>query len=148
VKQSGGDVNLLEKSIDFALKVHAGQEDRYGRPYILHPLTVMLQMDTAEEMMAAVLHDAIEDSDTSLEELRRLGLPDEVVRAVSLLTHNKDRNSYDEYVRQLKPNPIARKVKLADLAHNMDIRRMDEVTEKDTARLDRYRRSWETLTTK
>lgn len=138
-------MNLLEKSIDFALKIHEDQVDRYGRPYILHPLTVMLQMDTDEEMMAAVLHDVVEDSDTTLEELRRLGLPDEVVRAVSLLTHNKDRDAYDEYVRQLKPNPIARKVKLADLAHNMDVRRMDEITEKDAVRLDRYRRAWETL---
>ena len=139
-------MNLLEKCIQFALEVHAGQRDRYGRPYILHPLYLMSQMDTEVEMMAAVLHDVIEDSDMTLDDLRQLGLPEEVVQAVSLLTHDES-DSYDDYVRKLKPNRIARKIKLADLLHNMDIRRMDRVTEKDAARLDKYRRAWERLTT-
>ena len=139
-------MNLLEKSINFALEVHAGQTDRYGRPYILHPLHLMSQMDTEVEMMAAVLHDVIEDSDTTLDDLRRLGLPEEVIEAVSLLTHD-EADSYEDYVRKLKPNAVARKIKLADLAHNMAIRRMDRVTEKDAARLDKYRRAWEILTT-
>ena len=139
-------MNLLEKCIKFALDVHAGQRDRYGRPYILHPLHLMSQMDTEVELMAAVLHDVIEDSDMTLDDLRQLGLPEEVVQAVSLLTHDES-DSYDDYVRKLKPNRIARKIKLADLLHNMDIRRMDRVTEKDAARLDKYRRAWEILTT-
>jgi len=139
-------MNLLEKCIKFALDVHAGQTDRYGRPYILHPLHLMSQMDTEVEMMAAVLHDVIEDSDTTLDDLRRLGLPQEVIEAVSLLTHG-EADSYDDYVHKLKPDAVARKIKLADLAHNMDIRRMDSVTEQDAARLDKYRRAWEILTT-
>lgn len=138
-------MNLLEKCIQFALEVHAGQRDRYGRPYILHPLHLMGQMDTEVEMMAAVLHDVIEDSDVTLDDLRRLGLPEEVIQVVSLLTHD-EADSYEAYVHKLKPNRIARKVKLADLAHNMDIRRMDRVTEKDAARLNKYRRAWEALT--
>jgi len=139
-------MNLLEKCIEFALAVHAGQVDRYGRPYILHPLHLMSQMDTEVEMMAAVLHDVVEDSDMTLDDLRRLGLPEEVIQAVSLLTHD-EADSYEAYVDKLKPNRIARQVKLADLAHNMDIRRMVRVTEKDAARLDKYRRAWEMLTT-
>ena len=139
-------MNLLEKCIKFALDVHAGQTDRYGRPYILHPLHLMSQMDTEVELMAAVLHDVIEDSETTLDDLRRLGLPEEVIQVVSLLTHD-EADSYEEYVHRLKPNPIARKIKLADLLHNMDIRRMNSVTEKDAARLEKYRRAWEILTT-
>ncbi|HEX6385152.1 MAG TPA: GTP pyrophosphokinase [Anaerolineae bacterium] len=139
-------MNLLEKCIKFALEVHAGQTDRYGLPYILHPLHLMSQMDTEVEMMAAVLHDVIEDSETTLDDLRQLGLPEEVVEVVSLLTHD-EADSYDDYVRKLKLNAVARKIKLADLAHNMDIRRMDKVTEKDAVRLDKYRRAWEILTT-
>ena len=76
-------MNQLEQSIAFALKIHAGQTDRYGQPYILHPLTLMTQMDTEAEMMAAVLHDVIEDSDTTLDDLRQeLDLPAEVLQAV------------------------------------------------------------------
>jgi (p)ppGpp synthase/HD superfamily hydrolase len=139
-------MDLLEKSIELALKAHAGHKDKYGRPYILHPLHVMAQMDTEVEMMAAVLHDVVENSETTLNDLRREGLPEEVVEAVGLLTHDKEKIPYEEYVRRLKPNPLACKVKLADLRHNMDIRRIDEVGEADIARLNKYRRAWEILT--
>jgi (p)ppGpp synthase/HD superfamily hydrolase len=139
-------MNLLEKAIRVALQVHSGQQDRYGRPYILHPLYVMLQMDTETEMMAAVLHDVIEDSDTTLQDLRDDGFPEEVVEAVSLMTHDKEQQSYESYVRELRPHPVARKIKLADLRHNMDIRRMDRVRERDLARLEKYRNAWEILT--
>ncbi len=140
-------MNLLEKCIALTLEVHAGQVDRYGRPYILHPLHVMMQMETEEEMMAAVLHDVIEDSDKTLDDLRALSLLEAVLEAVALLTHDKANEPYEEYVRRLKGNPIARRIKLADLRHNMDIRRMDQVREADAARLEKYRRAWEILTT-
>jgi (p)ppGpp synthase/HD superfamily hydrolase len=138
-------MNQLEKAIAIALRVHEGQTDRYGRPYIIHPLTVMLQMDSEAEMTAAVLHDVIEDSETTLEDLKEEGFSPEVLEAVRLMTH-EEMDSYEVYVRKLKPNPMARKIKLADLQHNMDIRRMDRVEARDLERLERYRSAWETLT--
>ena len=139
-------MNMLEKAIDLALRVHQGQRDRYGRPYILHPLHVMLQMDGEREMMAAVLHDVVEDSDTTLDDLRAEGFPPDVLEAVRLMTHDKSAMSYEAYVLRLKPNRVARKIKLADLQHNMDIRRMDRVRPEDVERLEKYRRAWEILT--
>jgi (p)ppGpp synthase/HD superfamily hydrolase len=141
------NLTLLERAIALALDAHHGQTDRYGRPYILHPLHVMLQMDSESEMMAAVLHDVLEDTPLTLEALRDEGFPPDVLEAVRLLTHDAEKMSYQEYVRHLRPNPIAIKVKLADLRHNMDILRMDHVEEGDAARLEKYRRAWETLTT-
>ena len=138
-------MSLLERAIEIALESHHGQTDRYGSPYILHPLLVMMHMDNDNEMMAAVLHDVLEDSNLTLEFLRDQGFPAEVLEAVRLLTHDAETFSYSEYVRRLKLNPIAAKVKLADLKHNMDIRRMDHVEEKDAIRLEKYRRAWETL---
>lgn len=139
-------MKLLERAIGIALEAHQGQTDRYGAPYIIHALYVMMQMDSEKEMMAAVLHDVLEDSPLTLEYLRDQGFPAEVLEAVRLMTHNAEAASYQEYVRRLKPNPIAVKIKLADLRHNMDIRRMDRVEEKDLERLEKYRRAWEMLT--
>jgi (p)ppGpp synthase/HD superfamily hydrolase len=138
-------MTLLEDCIAFALAAHKGQKDKYSRPYILHPLHLMSQMDTEEEMMTAVLHDVIEDTGHTLAELREMGLPEAVVRAVSLLTHDKESTPYDDYVRRLKSDPLALKVKLADLRHNMDIRRLRQVEPKDAERLEKYRRAWSTL---
>lgn len=138
-------MTLLEKAIALALRAHSGQSDLYGQPYILHPLFLMQQMDTEAERIAAVLHDVVEDSDVTLDDLRAAGFPAEAIEAVRLMTHDKTESSYEEYVAALKPNPIARKVKLADLQHNMDIRRMDRVRPKDVDRLQRYRQAWETL---
>lgn len=139
-------MKLLEKAIALALEVHQGQEDRYGHPYILHPLHVMSQMETETEMVAAVLHDVIEDSQMTLDDLREAGFPPDVLEAVDLMTHRPE-DSYESYVRKLKPHPIARKIKLADLQHNMDVRRMDHVQPEDAQRLEKYRRAWEILTT-
>ena len=135
-------MTLLENCIALAVKAHEGQQDKSGRPYILHPLHLMAQMDTDEEMMTAVLHDVVEDTGYTLADLRDMGLPEPVILALGLLTHDKEAASYDEYVMQLKPNPIARKVKMADLRHNMDIRRLNSVGEKEAARLEKYRRAW------
>jgi (p)ppGpp synthase/HD superfamily hydrolase len=140
-------MNLLEKVITFALEAHTGQIDKYGRPYILHPLHLMSQMDTDEERMVALLHDVVEDTNRTPADIAALGVPHSVVEAVALLTHHKEQIPYLDYVRALKSNPLARKVKLADLRHNMDIRRMDAIREKDAARLERYRRAWQILTT-
>lgn len=137
-------MNSLEKAIALAVEAHAGQVDKMGRPYILHPLHLMLQMETEEEMMTAVLHDVIEDTAVTLEELKGMGFPDTVLAAVALLTHDAA-TSYDTYIAAIKPNPLARRVKLADLAHNMDIRRLPQLSRRDWRRLKKYYRAWETL---
>ena len=138
-------MTLLEECIALAVAAHKGQKDKSGQPYILHPLHLMDQMDTEEEMMTAVLHDVVEDTGHTMAELREMGLPEVVIRAISLLTHDDEAASYDEYVQQLKSDPMARKVKLADLRHNMDVRRLRSVGEKDAERLEKYRRAWEFL---
>jgi (p)ppGpp synthase/HD superfamily hydrolase len=107
-------MHLVEKAIALAVEAHAGEVDKQGKPYILHPLHLMMQMETAEEMITAVLHDVVEDTPTTLEDLRQQGFPEAVLEALALLTHDTASTSYKEYVAAVKPNPLARKVKLAD----------------------------------
>jgi len=138
-------MDLVEKAIALAVEAHAGEVDKQGKPYILHPLHLMMQMETAEEMITAVLHDVVEDTNTTLEDLRQHGFPEVVLEALELLTHDTASTSYEEYVAAIKPNPLARKVKLADLAHNMDVRRLPEMGMNDYGRLEKYRRAWDRL---
>ncbi|MBR0257358.1 MAG: HD domain-containing protein [Synergistaceae bacterium] len=112
---------LVNRAIDLAYSAHNGQKDKAGRPYFVHPFTVAMSMETEAEICIALLHDVLEDTPTKLEELEAI-FPPEITEAVDVLTH-KDGMSYDEYIRRVKENPTARKVKLADLAHNLDITR-------------------------
>ena len=114
---------LINKAIDIAYSAHQGQRDKSGRPYFLHPVIVASQMSNEYETCTALLHDVIEDTNITLEELEKI-FPSEITQAVSILTH-KDGIDYLDYIREIKRNPIARKVKLADLNHNMDITRLD-----------------------
>jgi (p)ppGpp synthase/HD superfamily hydrolase len=131
----------LGKAIAIAAQAHQDQYDKAGAPYILHPLRMMLRMSSETEMMAAVLHDVVEDTDWTLEQLRQAGFTEEVVQAVECLTH-RDHETYNEFVARVRTNVIARKVKLADLEDNMDMRRLGTLTEKDTQRLHKYHRAW------
>lgn len=136
----------LEKAISIALKAHAGVEDKSGRPYILHPLTLMLQMESEEQMITAVLHDVVEDSDVTLDDLAQAGFSTRVLQALELLTHDKGEMLYLDYVAAVASNPLARAVKLADLRHNMDVRRLPpELSKRDLERLATYRLAWEML---
>lgn len=138
--------NMLEKAVALAVEAHKGQLDKSGQTYILHPLRLMLQMDSEVEMITAVLHDVVEDSPWELEHLREMGFSDEVLEALALLTHDTAALSYDNYIQRIKGNPLARRVKLADLSHNMDIRRLPApLSMKDIGRLAKYRGAWESL---
>jgi len=137
-------MTLLEKAIEIALRAHAGQKGKDGTPYILHPLRLMTRMDTDTERMAAVLHDAIEDSHLTLDDLRAAGFPDPVLTAVKLLTHEEG-ISYEDYVERLKPHPIARRIKIADLEDNSDIRRLSGIGDRDLERLRKYHKAWQIL---
>lgn len=134
----------LEDAIALAVEAHRGQKDRAGAPYVLHPLRMMFRVETDAERMAAVLHDVVEDTDWTLDGLRDAGFPEEVVAAVDHLTR-REGESYDDFVRRAAAHPVARRVKIADLEDNMDVRRTGTVTEKDVERLTRYHRAWRSL---
>ncbi len=133
--------NALETAIRLAVEKHAGQRDKAGAPYVLHPLRLMMRMDTDVARIAAVLHDVVEDTPTTLEDLRAAGVSGEAVRLVDLLSRGPGM-SKTAYYRRLAGDPTARRIKLADLEDNMDVRRLRRITERDARRLARYRRWW------
>lgn len=135
----------LAHSMVFAEECHRGQVDRNGAKYILHPMQVMSRMETETEKIVAVLHDIVEDTPVTLQDLRQKGYAEEIVEAIDCLTR-RDGETYEEFIERCKQNPIAQKVKIADLEDNMDIRRLDMLTESDMERLNRYLRAWKYLT--
>lgn len=138
------ELALLEKAILIAVAAHRGQKDRNGSPYILHPLRVMARVDTDLERIVAVLHDVVEDTDWTFGNLQREGFPADVLAALDCVT-KREGEDYDSFVERSASNPLARRVKLADLEDNMDVRRMSEVTEKDHERLQKYLKAWRRL---
>jgi len=134
----------LAEAILLAVKAHFGQKDKAGAPYILHPLRLMFRQNSEAARIAAVLHDVVEDTPVTLEQLRDAGFAEEILAAVQLLTHDP-MDTYDQYIARLKSNPIARAVKLADLEDNMRLERNATLTEKDWERLQRYHRAWRDL---
>ncbi len=135
----------VEDAVSIAARAHRGQTDKAGAPYLLHPLRLMLRMDTEAAMMAAVLHDVVEDTEWTLERLREAGFPEEVLEAVDCLTR-REGESYQEFVERVRTNPVARQVKLADLEDNMNVRRMNQLGPKELERLEKYHRAWRVLT--
>ncbi len=132
---------LIGKALEIAWKAHEGQKDKGGHPYIRHPLSVAGQLDTEEEIMTALLHDVVEDTDYTLNDLKREGFPPAVIEALQLLTHDPE-VEYMDYVRRIRPNALARRVKLADLWHNsLPERLVQPLTEKDRQRLEKYRKA-------
>ena len=137
-------MSTLEKAIALATTAHAGQKDKAGAPYILHPLRVMLGMDTESEMTVAVLQDVLEDSPVTEDDLRKEGFSEDIVEAVRRLTRNPD-ESYEAFIERVKSNDTARKVKMADIEDNMNVKRFkypDHPTEKDIERLKKYYHAW------
>ena len=130
----------VKKAMVVSYGLHSGMFDRGGFPYFAHPLHVAEQMTTEDSTVAALLHDVVEDTDFTLDDLARLGFKKEVLDALALLTHDPD-VPYLEYVAKLKSNRIAREVKLADLRHNSDISRLPKVTAADLKRLEKYKKA-------
>lgn len=132
---------LLGKVLVLATNAHAGQFDRGGKPYILHPLKVMHYLKTEDEELQciALLHDVIEDTDTSWKDLEAIGCTERVLNAVRALTKLPGQ-TYDEYKEGVFANEDAMRVKLCDLRHNTDIRRLKGVTQKDIDRVAKYNR--------
>ena len=132
--------SMFDIALSIATEAHRGQFDKAGVDYIEHPIYVANQVDTEEEKAVALLHDVIEDSSVSAEELLQAGLPETVVTAVQVLTKKKEQD-YQTYLETVKKNPLARVVKLADLKHNSDLSRLSSITEKDRERLKKYKKA-------
>ena len=135
---------MTKKAIRLMFDLHKEQTDKSGLPYVFHPWHVAESMDDEIAATVALLHDAVEDTDLTLEDVRAAGFPEAVVAALGCMTHD-DSVDYMDYVRALAPNAVARKVKLADLRHNADITRLDAPTEKDLARREKYLKAIELL---
>ena len=131
---------LTKKAMKLCFKAHKDQVDKSGLPYVFHPFHLAEQMPDEITTVTALLHDVVEDTDYTLEDLIEMGFPKEVTDAIRLMTHD-DAVPYLEYVRILKDNPVARTVKLADLKHNSDLSRLDVIDEKALKRVEKYRKA-------
>ena len=134
----------LEKAIEIAARAHREQQDKNGAPYILHPLRIMTRMPTLETMIIAVLHDVVEDSDVTLNDLRMEGFSDAIVAGVDCLTR-RSREDYADYIERVKQNPLAVQVKLGDLEDNMNLQRLDRLKEADFKRVMKYHHTFQLL---
>ncbi len=132
--------DLLNKAVELAHIAHDGQVDKGGQPYIGHPLRVMNNVKTNDEKIVAVLHDTIEDSDLTLEDLRVAGFSDRVIEAIDAITKLEGEKSKD-YLKRVMSNPIALKVKIADMTDNADISRIPNPTDKDRERTRIYKKN-------
>lgn len=137
-------MNFLEKAISIAVNAHSGLTDKGGSPYILHPLRLMLKFSKEDEMIVAVLHDVIEDTEIAITDLINLGFSDRVINALRLLTKNPS-ETYQQYIENISTNDLARKIKIEDLKDNLDISRLPEISPKDLERLAKYHRAVKTL---
>lgn len=123
-----------------AFEAHKNQTDKNGIPYIYHPIHLAEQMADEKTICVALLHDVVEDTDITFEQLAREGFPDDIIKALKLLTHD-DSIQYMDYVKEIKSNPIAAAVKLADLKHNSDLTRLDVIDEKAINRAEKYKKA-------
>ena len=136
--------DMVKLALEIATRAHEGQVDKAGIAYIHHPIAVAAEVHSPEEKMTAYLHDVVEDTSVTLEDLREAGFSGEVLNAVNCLTH-REGEPREEYLKRVKGNPLATTVKLADLKHNSDISRIPAPTEKDYQRREKYLREMEYL---
>lgn len=137
------NTKLTRKAMIIAYNAHIMQTDRANVPYIYHPIHLAEMMDTEEECIVALLHDVVEDTDITFEQLREV-FSEKIIDVLKLLTHDKSVD-YMDYIREIKKNEIAKKVKIADIMHNCDETRLDNITVKDIIRREKYRKALEIL---
>ena len=135
---------MTKEAMKLCYDAHKDQVDKSGLPYVFHPIHLAEQMENEETTIVALLHDVIEDSNYTIADLEAMGFSERILTALKLLTHEKD-VPYMEYIAKLKEDPIARTVKLADLAHNSDLSRLDEVDEKAIRRATKYAKAIQLL---
>lgn len=130
----------IDKALEIASAAHAGQVDKAGEPYINHPIAVAAMVEGESAKIVALLHDVVEDTDLTFEDLRQHGISDECLDALERLTHRWG-DSYSKYIDGIKGNRLARVVKLADLKHNSDLSRIANPTKKDLKRVEKYKKA-------
>ena len=135
---------LTKKALKLCFEAHQNQLDKSGLPYVFHPFHLAEQMDDELSTVCALLHDVVEDTPISLNDLLSMGFPKEVIDVLKLLTHQES-ISYIDYIYKISENPIARKVKIADLRHNSDITRLNTIDDKTEIRLEKYKEALEIL---
>ena len=126
-----------KKALKLCFDAHKNQTDKSGLPYVFHPFHLAEQMETEETVVAALLHDVVEDTEYTFDDLREMGFSENVISALMLLTHDPA-TDYMEYVAEIKKNPIAKAVKLADLRHNSDLSRLDNISGEALLRRKQY----------
>ena len=129
-----------KKALKLCFEAHKAQLDKSGMPYVFHPFHLAEQMRDENTTIVALLHDVIEDTDYTFNDLIAMGFDGAIIDAIELMTHEEG-VPYMDYVEKIKSNPIAREVKLADLRHNSDLSRLDAPTEKDKMRVEKYRKA-------
>ena len=130
--------DLTKKALIISFNAHKEQVDKSGMPYVYHPYRIAEQMEDEYSTCVALLHDVVEDTDITLDDLKNKGFPQEVIEAIALMTHDDD-TPYFDYIKRIKTNPLATAVKLADLQDNSNYERLDKVEIKDLQRLEKYR---------
>ncbi len=135
----------LERAIEIAVQAHKGASDKGGSPYILHPLAVMYNLDRDDEKIVGVLHDVVEDTQWTFEKLLDEGFSVTVVDALRSVTKQGGGEDYFDFIQRAKKNPLGRKVKIADIQHNMDVTRIKVISDKDATRLNKYKKALEIL---
>ena len=136
---------MTKKAMQLCFHAHREQTDKSGIPYVFHPIHLAEQMTDEDTTIVALLHDVVEDTEYTLEDLAAMGFSERVLAAIRLMTHDED-VPYMDYVAIIRENPIARAVKLADLAHNSDLTRLDTVDDKAKARAEKYAQAIALLT--
>ena len=129
-----------KKALALCYEAHKEQTDKSGLPYVFHPFHLAEQMIDEDTTVVALLHDVVEDTEYTIEDLKNMGFNQKVIEAISLMTHD-EKIPYEEYVLKLKENSIARTVKIADLKHNSDLTRLNSITEKDLKRAEKYKKA-------
>ncbi len=127
----------LDKAIKIACEAHKGQVDKAGQPYILHPLRLMLKFNKIQEQVVAVLHDTVEDSDITCEDLVDYGFSKSVIDAIDCLSKRKNED-YKDFINRIFPNELARKIKIEDIKDNLDLTRIESINNKDLERVSKY----------
>lgn len=135
---------MFEKALKIAITAHSGQVDKYGQPYIEHPLRVSQACKSEVERIIGILHDVVEDSDYTCDQLREEGFSEDIVVAIDCLS-KRDGEDFFDYIDRVKTSPLAIKVKINDLKDNMNITRMDVITDKAVKKLKRYLKAYHIL---
>lgn len=136
---------MLPKAIQIAIEAHRTQLDKAGMPYLGHVMRVMESGKSNDEKIVGVLHDLIEDTDWTFDQLEKEGFSPHIVSALRCLTKTSEEEPYDDFIKRVQTNPLAVRVKINDLSDNMDIRRLSSISEKDVVRLKKYHKAYQSL---